>query len=134
VGIVRDDHAPAAIAVEVEDVAGAVVVEVPGLVVAVVGDEVAEAPLVDVDVWVVDVESEETARGASTSSAGRSLTWASAALTICHVNVVATAATSTQAPAMLHLLTCPLSQEPGACSSTNRQGFLKAKVVGPGRR
>ncbi len=49
-----------------EDEPGVVDVDVPGLVVAVVDDEVAPAPLVDVDGWVVDVESEDTASGAST--------------------------------------------------------------------
>jgi len=66
VGIVRDDHAPAVVTVEVGDEPRVVNVEDPGVVVAVVGDEIAEAPLVDVDGSVVDVESEEIARGAST--------------------------------------------------------------------
>jgi hypothetical protein len=63
VGIVRENHA-VVVTVEVGDEAIVVDVDVPELVVAVVDKEV--APVVDVDGWVVDVESEETARGAST--------------------------------------------------------------------
>jgi hypothetical protein len=82
--------------------------------------------VLDVEVGEVEVVGSEVGAGA-TWIGGWSLTRASAALTICHVNVVATAATSTHAPAMVHLLTLALSQVPRVISSRGGQGFLKAR-------
>jgi hypothetical protein len=85
-------------------------------------------PLVlDEEVGEVDVVESEVLGAGATWIGGCSLTWASAALTICHVNVVATAATSTHAPAMVHLLTQALSQVTRVISSRGGQGFLKAR-------
>jgi hypothetical protein len=55
----------------------------------------------------------ESVTGAATWSGatGRSLTWASAALTICQVSPEAIRATITHAPTRLHLLMKSLSQE-----------------------
>jgi two-component system KDP operon response regulator KdpE len=70
--------------------------------------------------------------GAATWRGGRSLTLASAALTICQVTAVAKAATSTHAPTMLHLLTGILSQQVGSTPSSIVQGFLKPYTVAGG--
>jgi DNA-binding response OmpR family regulator len=85
------------------------VVEDPIPSVSVVLEEPIEA--VDPDPVVVVVSAAES-RGASTwiGATGRSLTRASAALTICQVTVVASRVTTTQAPTMLHLLISSLSQ------------------------
>ena len=83
--------------------------------------------LVDDDVGAVDVIESDVLGAGATCSGGCSLTWASAALTICHVRVVASAATSTHAPAIAHLLTLSFSQEAKVISSTRHQGFLKER-------
>ncbi len=83
-------------------------------------------------VFVVEV-SEELGAG-STWIGGRSLTCASAALTICQVNVVANTATRTQAPAMAHFLIPTFSQDSGDSSSTRHQGFLKPRGQIPADR
>ena len=123
VWIVREDQATSLDGVaEVDDEPGDVDDEDVGTVLV----EEAEL-LVDEDVGAVEVIESDVLDAGPTCSGGWSLTWASAALTICQVSVVARAATSTHAAAMVHLLTRTLSQEPEVISSTRGQDFLKAR-------
>jgi hypothetical protein len=103
--MVLEDHAPSV-------TGGAELVEDPedGAVLEDGDDDAVTVVVVDDTRLVVD--SDVLGAGAACTG-GRSLTWASAALTICQVKPVARAATITQAPAMAHLLMHPLSQPPG---------------------
>jgi hypothetical protein len=133
VGIVREDHDPAVVDVDVDEEPVVVDVDEVGVGEVEVGEveEVVDpGSLVDAVMSTLVVEeSAAVARGAATLSGARSLTRASAALTICQVTMVTTAVTSTQAPAILTLLIDSLSQEPGLMFSTPCQGFLKGSSV-----
>ena len=92
-----------------------------------VEDEVLLLLLLDEELGAVEVIDSDVLDAGATWSGGLSLTWASAALTICQVSVVARAATSTHAAAIVHLLTGTLSQVARVISSMGGQGFLKAR-------
>ena len=94
--------------------------DVPAVVVVVEGSVVDPVALVVAPAKMIGAS---TRRGAS----GRSLTWASAALTICQVKVEAIRATTNHAPTRLHLLMRSLSQVPSGMPSTIGQGFLKGE-------
>jgi hypothetical protein len=122
--MVRDDHAA-----WVAD--GAVTVDEPVCGEVTEGDDVPKAVVEgveDVDELPGRVVSASEVLGAGAAwRGGRSLTWASAALTICQVSPVARAATSTHAPAIAHLFMTPFFPACGVVLSTRHQAFLKAR-------
>lgn len=103
---------------------------VPAVVVVWLVEEVVATVVVDVGFGSeveVAVDPRSVITGAATFSGamGRSLTRSSAALTICHVIVVASTSTKSQAPARLQRFTLRLSQDPPHSSSSAHQGFVK---------
>ena len=123
VWIVREDQATSLVGgVEVDDEPGEVDDEEDGIVLV---DEV--LVLLDEEPGAAVVAESEVLDAGATWSGGLSLTWASAALTICQVIVVARAATSTHAAAIVHLVTYTLSQVARVVSSRGGQGLLKAR-------
>jgi hypothetical protein len=77
------------------------------------------------------VVEESAMAGAATfrGAMGRSLTWSSAALTICQVRVVASPTTTSQPKKRVNRLTPGLSQTSPAGFSTQYQGCIKPGLV-----
>lgn len=111
-----------------EVVVGVDVASVGGVVaVLVVGDDIVLSA-------VVLVVSARAGAATLSGATGRSLTWSSAALTICQVTIVAPKTTSSQIPKMPNLRMSPFSQGSEVAPSTHSQGLIKRLVGTPEHR